>query len=104
VNVWLVLLGVALGTYGFRVAMFLLVGDRGLPSWTDRPLVFISPAAIGALVGGMLLTSRGHLDVVGLPELASVAVAFVTVRRTGDVAKGLLLAFPVLWLLGAGGL
>ena len=103
-NTWLVLLGVGVGTYCFRVAMFVLVGDRQLPAWTDRPLAFVGPAAIGALVGGMLFTSHGRFDAVGLAELASVAAAFVTVRRTGDVAKGLMVAFPILWLLTAANL
>ena len=34
-------------------------------------------------------------------ELAAVGASFVAVRRTGDVAKGLLAGFVVLWALAA---
>lgn len=98
-NTWLVVIAVGLGTYAFRAFAFLVVGDGGLPAWTRRPLAFVSPAALGALVGGMLLTGHGHAEVPGLAEAVAVAAAFVTVRRTGNVGRGILVGFPVLWAL-----
>jgi branched-subunit amino acid transport protein len=103
-NAWIVIVAVGLGTYALRSAMFVLVGNRQLPTWTARPLAFVGPAAIGALVGGMLLTDHGRFAPPGTAELVAVAAAFVAVRRTGDVAKGMLVGFPVVWALVAIGL
>lgn len=94
---WLVVLAVGLGTYAFRAAMFAIVGARDLPAWVQRPLAFVGPAALGALVGGMLLTAHGSAEVPGLAEASAAVVSFATVRRTGNVAIGLLTGFLVLW-------
>ena len=99
-NAWLVIILVGLGTYSFRAVMFGVLAERDLPAWTERPFSFVGPAAIGSLVGGMLLTEHGRLDPSGLVELVAATVAFLTVRRTGNVAHALLVGLPVLWLLG----
>lgn len=101
---WIVIVAVGLGTYVLRASMFVALGDRSLPAWTERPLAFVGPAAIAALVSGMVLTDHGSFAPAGAVELAAVGTAFVAVRRTGDVAKGLLAGFAVLWALAAAGL
>lgn len=97
---WLVICAVGLGTYALRAVTFAIVSERGLPAWAERPLTFVSPAAIGALVGGMLLTAHGSASVPALAEAAAATAAFVTVHRTGNIARGILVGFPVLWGLG----
>lgn len=94
---WWVILAVGLGTYAFRAVTFAVIGGRRLPTWTQRPLAYVGPAAIGALVGGMLLTDHGRIEIAGPAELGAVAAAFLTVRRSGDVSRGLLVGFLVLW-------
>jgi branched-subunit amino acid transport protein len=101
---WLVIVAVGLGTYALRASMFVMLGERQLPAWTERPLAYVGPAAIGALVGGMVLTRHGDFAPAGAAELVAVAVSFEAVRRSGDVAQGLLVGFPVLWALAAIGL
>lgn len=96
---WLVICAVGLGTYAFRAVTFALVSERGLPAWAGRPLAFVSPAALGALVGGMLLTAHGSAELPALAEAGAALGAFVTVRRTGNIARGLLVGFTVLWSL-----
>lgn len=99
-TIWLVIILVGVGTYCFRAAMFVVVGERDLPAWTARPLSFVGAAAIGALVGGMMLTEAGRFAPSGTVELVAAATAFVTVQRTGNVAHALLVGLPMLWLLG----
>lgn len=94
---WLVICAVGLGTYAMRAVTFALVSERGLPAWAERPLAFVSPAAIGALVGGMLLTAHGSAAIPAFAEAGAAVAAFVTVRRTGNIAHGILTGFPVLW-------
>lgn len=98
-TVWIVIVAVGLGTYALRAVMFATVDAHRLPSWTDRPLAFVGPAALGALVGSMLLVRHGTLHVPALPDVVAAGAAFVTVRRTGNVAHGMAVGFPVLWAL-----
>lgn len=98
---WWVVLAVGLGTYAFRAVTFAVIGARRLPAWTQRPLTFVGPAAIGALVGGMVLTQHGRIEIAGPAELGAVVAAFVAVRRSGNVVHGLVAGFTVLWCLTA---
>jgi branched-subunit amino acid transport protein len=100
-TVWIVVLAVGIGTYAFRAVMFAVLAGRSLPAWTERPMAFVGPAAIGALVGGMVLTSDGSFGPAGIAELGAVAAGFLVVRRSGDVLHALLVGFPVLWALAA---
>ena len=96
---WLVVLAVGLGTYAFRAAMFAIVGERDVPAWAQRPLAYVGPAALGALVGGMLLTAHGSAAMPGVAEAGAAVVSFATVRRSGNVAVGLVTGFLALWAL-----
>lgn len=96
---WFVILAVGLGTYAFRAVMFAVIGGRGMPEWADRPLAFVGPAALGALIGTMLLTRGGHPAVPGVAEATAAVCAFATVRLTGNVAHGIAAGFPILWAL-----
>jgi branched-subunit amino acid transport protein len=97
VTAWLVVVAVGLGTYVFRAAMFAIVGARDVPAWAQRPLAYVSPAALGALVGGMLLTAHGSAAMPGAAEAGAAVVSFATVRRSGNVALGILTGFLALW-------
>lgn len=89
---------VAVGTYALRLTMLVLLGSRTLPQSLVTPVGLISPAAVGALAAGVLVT-HGH--VADLPTIAASAAAFAVVRRTKNITYGLLVAFPVVWLLNA---
>jgi branched-subunit amino acid transport protein len=88
----------ALGTYGLRLTMLVLLGGRTLPQALMTPVGLIGPAAIGALTIGALI-NHGH--VADVPTIAASVVAFAVVRRTSNMTYGLLAGFPVFWLLNA---
>ena len=96
---WIVILAVALGTYAMRASMFLVLGRRSLPAWTDLPMSFVAPAAIAALTASMLFTSGGAIDAPPLAELVAVGCGFAVVRRTGNVAHAFAAGLPVFWSL-----
>lgn len=100
-NTWIVLLAIGLGTYGFRVSMFVLLAGRVLPGWLDRPMSVVAPAAIAALVGVMAATQSGRIDPLPLPELLALAIGFVAVRRTGNVMHAFTIGLPALWIASA---
>ena len=98
-STWLVLLGVAAGTYAMRASMFVLLGDRSLPAWTTRPMALVAPAAVTALVTSMLFAAGGGRAT--LPELAAISTGFVAARRSGNVMHAFYAGMPVYWLLTA---
>ena len=100
-SVWIVILGVAVGTYALRVSMFVLLGNRSLPSWTDTPMSLVGPAAIAALAASMSFTHRGAAATPPLAELLALAAGFAAVRRTGNVMTAFLAGMPAFWLVNA---
>ena len=95
----LAVLGIAaVGSYAMRVAMLVLLAGRALPRSLATSVALVGPAAVGALTVAAL-TSRGH--VAGASTIAATVAAFVVVRRTGRMTHGLLVGFPVVWLLNA---
>jgi branched-subunit amino acid transport protein len=97
-STWIVLLAVGAGTYALRASMFVVLGRRSLPGWTERPMALVAPAAIAALTVSMLLTSRQSVDAAPTKELLAVLVGFLTVRRTGNVMWAFVAGLPVYWL------
>ena len=60
------------------------------PSDAERLLEGQLEFALGALVGGMLFTSHAGAESPALAEAAAALAAYATVRRTGDIGRGLL--------------
>ena len=102
-STWFVIAAIGLGTYAMRVSMFLVVGEREVPTWLERSLGLAGPAAIAALVATMLLVKDGSLAVAPAPMIA-VVVGFLVVRRTGNVVYAFVAGLPTMWLLTAAGL
>lgn len=96
---WLVIAAVALGTYGLRVSMFLILGRWTLPAWTTRPMGLIGPAAVAALVSSLVLTSGGRASLPPVPVLVALAAGFVATRRSGNVMHAFAAGLPAFWLL-----
>ena len=98
-SAWIVLVAVATGTYALRASMFVVLGRRNLPAWTERPMALVAPAAIAALTVSMLLTSDQSFDAAPVEELLAVLVGFLAVRRTGNVMWAFAAGLPVYWMM-----
>ncbi len=99
-STWIVLGAVAFGTYALRATMFVLLGRQAVPNWAERPMSFVAPAAVAAMVASMLLTRDGSVHTAPVRELVAVGVGFAAVRRTGNVMHAFALGLPAFWLLG----
>ena len=100
-SAWIVILGVAAGTYALRVSMFVLLGNRSLPSWTDTPMALIGPAAIAALAASMSFTHQGRAGAPPVAELVALGAGFLAVRRSGNVMTAFLAGMPAFWVVEA---
>jgi branched-subunit amino acid transport protein len=98
VSVLIVFVTAAAGSYVLRLTMLVVLGGRTLPRAMVTPVGLIGPAAVGALAVGAL-AAHGH--VADMSTIAASLAAFAVVRRTRNMTYGLLVGFPVLWLLHA---
>ncbi|MEM9036363.1 MAG: AzlD domain-containing protein [Actinomycetota bacterium] len=96
---WIAILAVGAGSYAFRSGPLVLVAERGLRPQLQRMLGFVGPAVLGAILVSSLFVSGGSATWPGVASLAAVVVAFVAVRRTGNVAHALLAGLPVFWVV-----
>ncbi len=102
-NTWIVIAGIAVGTYVLRASMLVALAGRTLPPSLDRPMAMLGPAALAAMIWSMLFTSDGEVAPRDLPTVAAAAIGYLVVRRTGSVAHALVVGLPTFWLATAAG-
>lgn len=103
-TLWIVIIGLGIGSFLLRFVFTGLVGDRTMPPWLLRHLRYTAVAVLPALVAPQVLwpSATG-----GSPEPARLAAAVVTLA-VGLVTKNVLAAigagavtlYGMLWLLG----
>lgn len=98
---WIVIAAVGLGTYALRASMFVALGRRSLPAWTESPMALVAPAAVAALTASLVFTRHGSIEPAPLAEIAAVGAGFLAVRRTGNVMHAFAVGLPVVWVLSA---
>jgi branched-subunit amino acid transport protein len=95
---WIVILAVAAGTYVIRASLFVGLTGRRLPAAVQSRLALAGPAAIATLIVSAIVSGRGGATA---PEAVAALVAFLTVRRTGNVTHAFVVGMPVLWVSAA---
>lgn len=103
-DLWIVILGLGIGSFMLRFAFLGLVGNRELPEWVLRHLRYTAVAVLPAIVTPLILWPRAT---DGQPDPARLSAAFVTLA-VGYWSKNVLLAiasgavalYGVMFLLG----
>ncbi len=97
---WLVIVGVALVTFGLRASFIVFADPHRFPHLFRRALTFVPPAVLAAIVAPGLLAPEGILE----PGFANprwiagiVAIAFAIRLRTPLAA--IVAGMAALWLL-----
>jgi branched-subunit amino acid transport protein len=103
VTAYLVIAAIAVGSFAMRAAMLATDHERPQPQRAQDALGFVAPAAVAALTATMVFTRSGNLHAAPWPEVATLIVAFIVVRRSGQILHGMAVGLPVLWLLTAMG-
>ena len=102
-QVWLIILGLAAGTFLIRWSFLGLIGDRQMPEWVLRHLRYTPVAVLPGLVAPLVLWPAAT---GGAPDAARLAAAAVTLA-VGLLSKNVLAAilsgaatlYALLWVL-----
>jgi branched-subunit amino acid transport protein len=104
VVIWVVILGVGLGTYLIRFSFIGLVGDRQLPEWAMRLLRYVPVAVMPAIAVPLVVwpAATGGTPDPARMIAAVVALAVGTWRRgpLSAILAGMATLYLTSWLLG----
>lgn len=103
-NLWIVIVGLGLGSYMLRFAFIGLVGGRQMPAWLLRHLRYTAVAILPALVAPLTLwpaATEGEPDPARLlAASATLAVGLATKNVFAAIFAGALTLYGALFLLG----
>lgn len=97
-EIWIVILGMAAGTFLIRFSFLGLVGDRPLPAWLLRLLRYTPVAVLPAVVAPMLLGAKAETDPL---RLFCAAVTVIVGIWTKNVLWAILTGLGLFFGLGA---
>jgi branched-subunit amino acid transport protein len=99
-NLWLVIIGMGIITYGIRLSMIVLLEKVEIPTRLKQALRFVPPAVLSAIIFPELLQPGGRLDVsLGNERLVAGLLAMVVAWRTKNVLWTIIVGMAALWLL-----
>ncbi|GGH35179.1 Branched-chain amino acid transport protein [Cribrihabitans marinus] len=101
---WIVILGLALGSFALRFSFIGLVGDRRMPAWVLRHLRYTAVAILPALVAPAAVWPTATGGALDPPRLAASAVTLAVGLTTRNVIfamlSGAATLYGLIWLLG----
>ena len=101
-TVWIIMLGLALGTFLLRTSFILVLGDHGIHPVLERALRFVPAAVLSALVVPEILVRHNSLLVSPRnPQLVAGIVAATIAWRSKSVVLTILGGMITLWILQA---
>lgn len=98
---WLVMILAGGGTYLLRISMLAAHDSFGTPRWLERRLHLVGPGVLSAILVSSMISAHGPASAPDPAALVAVAVAFLAVRRTGDIGWALIVGLPTAWFVTA---
>jgi branched-subunit amino acid transport protein len=99
-NLWLVIIGMGIITYGIRLSMIVLLEKIEIPDRLKQALRFVPPAVLSAIIFPELLQPGGYLDIsLGNERLLAGLLAIIVAWRTKNVLWTIAAGMAVLWFL-----
>ena len=105
VEIWLIILGLGVGSYLLRLSFLGIVGDRDLPEWLLRHLRYTAVAVMPGMITPMILfpsATGGQFDIVRMgAAIATIAISLWTRNATLTIFGGAAALFALHFLLAA---
>ncbi|WP_171130960.1 MULTISPECIES: AzlD domain-containing protein [unclassified Ruegeria] len=103
-TIWILIIGLAIGSFALRFTFIGLVGDRPIPSWLLRHLRYTAVAIIPALIAPLVVWPAATDGQPDLPRMAAAAVALtvglVTKKVLTAIFSGAAVLYALLYLIG----
>lgn len=103
-TLWIVIIGLGLGSFALRFAFIGLVGDRPMPAWLLRHLRYTAVAILPALVAPKVVwpdATGGDPDPARMAAAAvTLVVGFMTKNVLAGMGAGAATLFSMLYLMG----
>lgn len=99
-TLWIVILGLGLGSFALRFVFLGLVGDRPLPPWLLRHLRYTAVAVLPALIAPLILWPRATDGQPDATRLFAAAITFAVGYWTKNVIYAMLSGAATLIGLG----
>jgi branched-subunit amino acid transport protein len=99
-NLWLIVIGMGLVTFGIRLVPVVLLGRIEIPLLVQRALRFVPPAVLTAIIVPELLYRDDQLDVsLTNARLLAGLIAIVVAWRTKSALITIGVGMIALWVL-----
>jgi len=89
VTLWIVIIGLGVGSFLLRFIFIGLVGSRAMPPWLLRHLRYTAVAMLPALVAPLVIWPTGTGGTPDLPRFAAASVALALGFFTKNVLIGI---------------
>lgn len=103
-EVWLVIIGLGIGTFVLRFSFLGMIGNRSLPEWALRYLRYTPVAVLPGLVAPLVIwptATEGHFDLPRfLAALVTVGFGIATRNNLVGIIGGLAALYLALFTLG----
>ncbi len=103
-ELWLVIIGLGVGSFAMRFVFLGLIGDRPLPEWVLRHLRYTSVAILPGLVAPLVLWPSATNGVTDAPRLIAALATLCTGLFTRSVIlailAGVISLYTALYLIG----
>lgn len=103
-TLWIVILGLALGSFALRFFFIGIVGDRPLPEWLLRHLRYTAVAMLPALVAPLVVWPSATGGEPDLPRMAAavvtLAIGYITKNVLMAIGSGAVTLYALLYLVG----
>ena len=104
VTLWIVIIGMAVGSFALRFVFIGLVGSRQMPAWLLRHLRYTAVAILPALVTPLVIwpsATGGQPDPARLlAATVTLAVGVLTKNVIAAISAGAVTLYALLYLLG----
>jgi branched-subunit amino acid transport protein len=100
---WGAVIAIGVGTYLTRLSFIGAFGERQMPAWLERPLRYVAPAVLGAIVLPAVVMPEGAVDFspASNPRFVAGIIAAAIAIRFRNMTVVIAVGMAALWILDA---
>lgn len=98
---WGAVIVIGIGTYLTRLSFIGAFGEREMPTWLERPLRYVAPAVLGAIVLPAVVMPDGVIDFApsSNPRFLAGVIAAAVAIRFRNITVVIIVGMAALWTL-----